>query len=60
MIFFHGGMILAGIAAVAWGLPAAHRLTGLRGILAAVVVLAGVVVALFGVLLLLVPGFFQG
>jgi hypothetical protein len=60
MTFFHGGMILAGVAAITWGLPAAHSLTGFRGILAALAVLAGVIVALLGVLLLIVPGFFQG
>jgi hypothetical protein len=53
-------MILAGVAAIVWGLPAAHRLTGFRGILAALAVLAGVAVALLGVLLFIVPGFFQG
>ena len=53
-------MILAGVAAAAWGFPAAHRLTGVRGIIAAVTVLAGVIGALLGVLLLAVPGFFEG
>jgi hypothetical protein len=60
MSLLHAGMILAGVASVAWGLPAAHRLAGFRGILAALAVLAGVGVALLGVLLLIVPGFFQG
>lgn len=53
-------MIIAGIAAAAWGLPAAHRLKAPWDILAAIAVLAGVVAALLGTLLLAVPGFFQG
>lgn len=53
-------MIIAGVAAAAWGLPAAHRLQPPRDILAAVAVLAGVVLALLGSLLFAVPGFFQG
>ncbi len=53
-------MIIAGVAAAAWGLPAAHRLRPPRDILAAVMVLAGVVLALLGTLLLAVPDFFQG
>jgi len=53
-------MLLSGVAAAAWGLPAAHRLQGLRGILAAVAVLAGLILALLGALLVVVPGFFEG
>jgi len=53
-------MILAGVVAAAWGLPAAHRLQGLRGVMAAIAVLAGVILFLMGVLLLVVPGFFEG
>ena len=56
----YAAMIVAGVAAAAWGLPAAHRLQGFRGILAAVAVLAGIILALLGVLLLVVPGFFEG
>ena len=56
----HAGMIVAGLAAVAWGLPAMHRLQGIRGVLAALAVLAGVIAALLGTLLLAVPGFFEG
>ncbi|KAF0216993.1 MAG: hypothetical protein FD174_3442 [Geobacteraceae bacterium] len=51
-------MIVAGIAAVAWGLPAAHRVKRPFDIPAALLVLAGVVAALLGVLLTVVPGFF--
>ena len=53
-------MIIGGVAAAAWGLPAAHRLQGLRGVLAAITVLGGVVLVLLGVLLLVVPGFLEG
>ncbi len=53
-------MIVAGLAAVAWGLPAAHRLQRPFDILAALLVLVGTAVALLGALLTAVPGFFQG
>jgi hypothetical protein len=53
-------MIVAGLIAIAWGLPAAHRFRKPFDILAALVVLAGVSLALFGGLLLAVPGFFKG
>jgi len=53
-------MIAAGIAAVFWGLPAAHRLKSPLDIVAALVTLAGVIGALLGALLTAVPGFFQG
>jgi len=53
-------MIIGGVAAAGWGLPAAHRLQGLRGVLAAIAVFAGVILVLLGVLLLVVPGFFEG
>jgi len=53
-------VIIVGIAAAAWGLPAAHRLQPPRDIVAALAVLVGVILALLGVLLLAVPGFFQG
>ncbi len=52
--------IALGIAMAAWGLPAAHRLKGLAGIMAACSVPAGVVIALSGTLMLAVPGFFKG
>jgi hypothetical protein len=59
-MLLHLMMIAAGIAAIGWGLPACHRLRGPMGIFAALVVLAGVVLALLGVLLAAVPGFFEG
>ncbi|HEY6874572.1 MAG TPA: hypothetical protein VI298_17775 [Geobacteraceae bacterium] len=60
MTILYLAMIIIGVAAAAWGLPAAHRLKPPLDILAAVAVLAGVVLALLGTLLLAVPGFFQG
>ncbi|HJV36702.1 hypothetical protein [Geomonas sp.] len=53
-------MVVAGLALVVWGLPAAHRLKKPLDILAALAVLVGVVVALLGALLVAVPGFFKG
>jgi hypothetical protein len=52
-------LIIAGLAAIAWGLPAAHRLRQPLDIAAAAVVLAGVVAAAMGVLLLIIPNFFR-
>ncbi len=60
VLILHLAMIVVGIGAVAWGLPAAHRLQKPWDIAAALVVLAGVVLALLGVLLATVPGFFKG
>ena len=60
MAILHVTMIIAGLAAVAWGLPAAHRLRSPWDTLAAVAVLSGVVLALLGTLLLTVPDFFRG
>ncbi len=60
MAIVHVTMIIAGLAVAAWGLPAAHRLRPPRDILAAVAVLAGIVLALLGTLLLTVPDFFKG
>ena len=52
-------LIIAGLAGIAWGLPAAHRLRRPLDILAAFVVLAGMVTALLGTLLVAVPDFFN-
>ncbi len=52
-------MIVLGLGLVAWGLPAAHRLRSPFDVAAALAVLAGVCVALLGVLLTVVPGFFN-
>ncbi len=60
MQILYPAMIVAGIALIAWGLPAAHRLRYPFDILAAFLVLVGTAVALLGALLTAVPGFFQG
>lgn len=60
MTILYLALIIGGIAAAAWGLPAAHRLRPPLDILAALTVLAGVVAALLGALLLAVPDFFKG
>jgi hypothetical protein len=52
-------LIIAGLVAIAWGLPAAHRLRQPFDIAAALVVLAGVVAAAMGVLLVIIPNFFR-
>jgi hypothetical protein len=51
-------MIIAGLAGMAWGMPAAHRLKSPFDIGAAVVVLCGVIAFALGVLLTFIPGFF--
>ena len=58
MLIIYCGMVVAGIAAIAWGLPAAHRLKSPFDILAALAALAGLIAALVGALLITVPGFF--
>lgn len=52
------GLIAAGLAAICWGLPAAHRLRPPGDIGAALIVLAGVIAMTMGVLLTCIPGFF--
>ena len=52
-------LVIVGLAAIAWGLPAAHRLRQPFDIAAALVVLAGVVAAAMGVLLVIIPDFFR-
>jgi hypothetical protein len=52
-------LIIAGLAATAWGLPAAYRLRSPWHILAALAALAGVLATLMGTLLLTVPHFFS-
>ena len=60
MQILYPAMFVAGLAAIAWGLPAAHRLRPPFDILAALVVLAGTIVVLLGALLTAVPAFFKG
>jgi hypothetical protein len=52
-------LIIAGLAATAWGLPASYRLRAPWHILAALAALAGVMATLAGTLLLAVPNFFS-
>jgi hypothetical protein len=52
-------LMLAGLAAVVWGLPAAHRLRFPFGIVAALAVLAGVISMAMGILLVVIPNFFR-
>lgn len=53
------GLIVVGLAAIFWGLPAAHRLESPWDIGAALAVLIGVIVSLMGVLLTIIPNFFR-
>jgi hypothetical protein len=57
---FHGTLLVAGIALITWGLPAAHRLKSPFDCLAALAVLTGVIAGLMGTLLITVPDFFKG
>ena len=52
-------LIIAGLAAIVWGLPAAHRLARPLDIGAALAVLAGVLLLAIGVLLTCIPNFFR-
>jgi hypothetical protein len=58
MLIVYCGMVVTGIAAIGWGLSAAHRLKSPFDILAALLALAGLIAALVGALLIAVPGFF--
>jgi len=52
-------LVIAGLASIIWGVPAAHRIRSPFDIAAALAVLAGVVLAVLGVLLVTVPNFFR-
>ena len=52
-------LIIAGLTAVVWGLPATHRLRFPFGIAAALAVLAGVISMAMGILLTIIPDFFR-
>lgn len=56
----NGALIAGGVVLAAGGLYAAHRLKGTPGVFAALVVVAGVLLALSGTLLVAVPDFFKG
>lgn len=51
-------LVIAGLAGIAWGLPAAHRLKSPFDIVAALVALCGVIVFALGILLTFIPHFF--
>ncbi len=53
------GLIVVGLAAICWGLPAAHRLKPPYDIGAALAVLIGVIAVVMGVLLTAIPNFFR-
>lgn len=53
------GLIVVGLAAIFWGLPAAHRLKPPADIGASLAVLAGLAAVLMGVLLTIIPNFFR-
>ena len=52
-------LIIAGVASIAWALPAAHRLRSPFDIGAACLALIGVALLAAGVLLTIIPGFFE-
>jgi hypothetical protein len=52
-------LIIAGLAGMVWGLPAAHRLKSPFDIGAAIAVLCGVIVFSLGILLTCIPRFFR-
>jgi hypothetical protein len=52
-------LVVAGLAAIIWGLPAAHRLRKPFDVAAALAVLAGVITAAIGVVLVIIPDFFR-
>jgi hypothetical protein len=60
MLIFHLAMIGIGVGAIVWGLPASHSLKKPWDVAAALLVPAGVIMALLGTLLTVVPGFFEG
>jgi hypothetical protein len=58
--YYYIPLIIAGLAGMIWGFPAAHRLKKPLDSGAALVALCGVVTFAFGVLLTFIPGFFHG
>lgn len=52
-------LIIAGVAAIVWGLPAAHRLRWPLDIAASLAVLIGLLSTIMGVLLLIIPDFIR-
>ncbi|QWV97273.1 hypothetical protein KP005_18310 [Geomonas nitrogeniifigens] len=60
MAMVYLALALFGVALIGCGLPSAHRLRSPLNIVAAAAVLAGVLLALLGTLLVVAPHFFQG
>lgn len=52
-------LIIGGIAALVWGLPASHRLKAPYDIAAALLTVAGVILFVLGILLTVIPTFFR-
>ncbi|MDD2366392.1 MAG: hypothetical protein PHN84_09535 [Desulfuromonadaceae bacterium] len=52
-------LVVAGLAGMAWGLSASHRLKKPLDTAAALVVLFGVIAFVIGILLIFIPGFFR-
>lgn len=52
-------LVLAGLAACGWGLPAAHSWPSPRNLLPSLLVLLGIVMLMLGALLTFLPHFFQ-
>lgn len=52
-------LVIAGLAACGWGLPAAHRWPSPRNLAPSLLVLLGIVMLSLGVLLTVLPRFFQ-
>ncbi|MDD2501920.1 MAG: hypothetical protein PHN92_14030 [Geobacter sp.] len=51
-------LVIAGLAACCWGLPAAHRWPSPRNLLPSLLVLLGIVMLMLGALLTVLPRFF--
>jgi len=58
LFFLHALMIPAGLFGIGWGFWAAHNAKKPVDIIGSFVILAGLVIALMGTLLVCVPGFF--
>jgi len=52
-------LVVIGVSAIIWGLPASHRLKKPYDIAAAAAVLVGVIALLLGLLLMIIPNFFR-
>lgn len=52
-------MVILGLACMAWGMPAAHRMKPPFDIAAAFLVLCGVIFFVLGILLTFIPAFFR-